>query len=205
MSTDNSPRRPRILAVSGSLRAGSHNTQALRAVAALLVEDATVTVWDGLAAVPPFSEDDEHLIAGAVESLRAALRDADHVLIATPEYNASIPGQLKNALDWASRPFGDAALTGKAVTVISASPSTYGAQWAQDHLRTVLSTAGAHVTDFSLAIPQAHTAFTDDDAAHRAELRGRLTALADHLRRQARPECGQPARDQGAPRRRLNR
>ncbi|MFK0297159.1 NADPH-dependent FMN reductase [Streptomyces sp. NPDC090442] len=194
MITDNSPRRPRILGISGSLRANSHNTQALRAVAALLADDVRLTVWDGLAAVPPFSEDDEHPADRAVESLRAALRAADHVLIATPEYNASIPGQLKNALDWASRPFGDSALTVRSVTVISASPGAYGAQWAQDHLRTILSTAGAHVTDFSLAIPEAHTAFTDDDAAHHAELNGRLTALADHLRRQARAEREEPAR-----------
>ncbi|MFK0295438.1 NADPH-dependent FMN reductase [Streptomyces sp. NPDC090442] len=176
------PGRPvRVLGISGSLRVDSHNTAALRAVAALANPAVQLTLFDGLAAIPPFCEDCENDPAPAVEELRSALREADALLISTPEYNSTVPGQLKNALDWASRPYGDSPLTGKTTTLISASPSAYGAQWAQDDLRKILTTCGAHVTDHSLAIPEAHTAFGPDGLPHHPDLHTNLATLLHHL------------------------
>src|SRR5713101_6705754 len=95
----------KVLAISGSLRAGSHNTMLLRAAAEFLPKDVEFEIWEGLKAVPPYDEDDDtDPPPPAVARLRAAIAGADAVMIATPEYNSSIPGQLKNALDWASRP-----------------------------------------------------------------------------------------------------
>jgi len=94
-----------ILGISGSLRRDSHNTRALRAAADWLGEGVALEVWEGLKAIPPYDEDDDGPAApAAVAELRSAIAGADAVLFATPEYNASIPGQLKNALDWVSRP-----------------------------------------------------------------------------------------------------
>jgi len=121
----------RILAVSGSLRDDSYNTKLLRAAAELAGEDVEIELWDGLKAVPPYDEDDDRDPApAAVARFRAAIAGADGVLFATPEYNSSIPGQLKNAVDWASRPFRSGALWGKPVVVIGASSGMYGAVWA---------------------------------------------------------------------------
>src|SRR5947208_16805393 len=95
----------KVLAISGSLRGASHNTKLLRAAAELFPPYVEFELWDGLKAVPPYDEDDDIDPApAAVAQLRAAIAGADAVLFATPEYNSSIPGQLKNALDWASRP-----------------------------------------------------------------------------------------------------
>jgi chromate reductase len=117
----------RIVGLAGSLRAASFNRQLLAAVAFELPPGVTLEVWDGLQDVPPFNEDIEGGPAPvAVTELRSVIGDADGVLIATPEYNGSIPGQLKNALDWASRPRGDAVLEGKPVATLSASPSRRG-------------------------------------------------------------------------------
>ena len=95
----------KVLGISGSLRRDSHNTKLLRAAADLFGDDVEFEIWEGLKAVPPYDEDDDVAEApAAVAELRAAVAGADAVLFATPEYNASIPGQLKNALDWVSRP-----------------------------------------------------------------------------------------------------
>src|SRR4051794_5130817 len=103
----------RVLGLSGSLRAGSHNGRLLRAAAELLPPGAELVVYDGLKAIPPFDEDDEHARPDAVQALHDAVAGADAVLLATPEYNQSLPGQLKNALDWLSRPHGTSPLRGK--------------------------------------------------------------------------------------------
>lgn len=132
--------------------------------------------------MPPFNEDVE---AGpvplAVADLREVIEQADAVLIATPEYNGSMPGQLKNALDWASRPRGGAVLEGKPVATMSASPTPYGAIWAQEHLRKVLNIIGADVTGGELAVPQAFRQFDDTGRLADPELRGRLTELVTEL------------------------
>ena len=149
----------RILGVSGSLRRDSHNARLLRAAAGLLPPEAELVLFDGLKAIPPFDEDDEATPVPAVQAWREAVTGADALLFATPEYNASIPGQLKNAIDWASRPVADPVLRNKPAAVIGASTGMFGAVWAQAELRKSLAAAGARVIDRELPVAAAHEAF----------------------------------------------
>ncbi len=147
----------KILGVSGSLRADSHNTALLRCAARHLPDGVELEVWDGLRDVPPYDEDDDIDPAPpAVAAFRAALAGADAVLFSTPEYNSSIPGQLKNALDWASRPFATNVLRNRPVAVVGASTGAFGAVWAQAELRKVLGAAGARVVDGEVILGHAH-------------------------------------------------
>jgi chromate reductase, NAD(P)H dehydrogenase (quinone) len=171
----------RVLAVSGSLRRDSHNTRLLRAAAQQLPPGVELELYAGLKEIPPFDEDDEAAPAGEVARWRAAIQASDAVLFATPEYNSSIPGQLKNAIDWASRPKAEAALLNKPVAVIGASMSMFGALWAQAELRKVLSSSGARVLDAELAVATAHEAFNDDDALVDAELGDALGTVVEGL------------------------
>jgi chromate reductase len=152
----------RVLGISGSLRRDSHNTRLLRGSAKLLPEGVELELFDQLAAIPPFNEDDENETPPAVAALKAAIAGADAVLVATPEYNASMSGVLKNALDWVSRPITDTPLSGKPAAVIGASTSLFGAVWAQAETRKVLSTIGARVVDRELPIADAEEALRDD-------------------------------------------
>jgi chromate reductase len=170
----------RILAVSGSLRRDSHNTRLLRAAAQQLPPGVELELYDDLKQVPPFDEDDEASPATEVMQWRKAIDGADAVLFATPEYNSSIPGQLKNAVDWASRPTRDAVLRNKPVAVIGASTSMFGALWSQAELRKVLSASGARVLDAELAVATAHEAF-DDDALLETELTDALREIVAEL------------------------
>jgi len=145
----------KIAGIAGSLRRGSVNQMLLRAAAQVLAADTEFSVFDPLDR-EPFNEDWEADPAPlAVAQLRRLIAAADGLLIATPEYNGSIPGQLKNAVDWASRPHRAAALQGKPAAVISASPSARGAASAAADLRRVLAVAGARVIDATLAVPRA--------------------------------------------------
>jgi chromate reductase, NAD(P)H dehydrogenase (quinone) len=148
----------KVLGISGSLRRGSHNTRLLRAAGEIVEEHGgEFELFDGLKAIPPYDEDDDGPQGSpAVERLRHAIAGADVVLFATPEYNSSIPGVLKNAVDWASRPRTSCALRNKHVAVIGASTGMFGAVWAQAELRKVLGAAGARVIDVELAIGHAH-------------------------------------------------
>lgn len=168
-----------LLGLCGSLRRGSYNAALLAAAAAELPAAWTFDEFARLADVPPYNED--HPASGAVRDLRAAIAAADAVLIATPEYNASVPGQLKNALDWASRPFPDNALRGKAVAVIGASTGLFGAVWAQAELRKILSTIGADVLDEELPVGLAHDAFTAGGGLADPGLAAALTELTRRL------------------------
>jgi chromate reductase len=174
----------RILTISGSLRAGSHNTALLRAAAELAPDGVEVVLYDGLDRLPHYNEDhdtdDPH---GEVHRLRETIAAADLVLISTPEYNGSVPGHLKTAVDWASRPFGQgSALWGKPVAVIGASVTDYGAVWAQDHLRKSLGLAGARVLDADLAVPKAPDAFAGPGGELTdPEIRERLARLLEEL------------------------
>jgi chromate reductase len=173
----------RILGISGSLRRDSHNTNLLRAAALSLPPGAELELFDGLGELPHYSADIDHDPAPeTVALLREAIAEADGVLIATPEFNASIPGVLKNALDWASRPFPDNALRGKPVAVVGASTGLFGAVWAQAEARKVLETIGADVLDHELPVGQAHIAFGDDggltDTGMRDALEGLVSLLA---------------------------
>ena len=155
----------RVLGISGSLRRDSHNTELLRAAGALLPPGAELELWEDLKAVPPYDADDDYGLIGRAESLRsldAAIRDADVVLFATPEYNHSIPGALKNALDWLSRPLAESPLRGKPVAVVGASTGLFGAVWAQAELRKVLAAIGARVVDRELPVGLAADSFTEE-------------------------------------------
>ena len=146
----------RVLGISGSLRQGSFNSALLRAAAERLPAGAELIEFERLAEIPPYDEDVEREMTPAVvEELRAAVREADAVLIATPEYNHSIPGQLKNALDWVSRPAGQSALNGKPAAVVGASTGMFGAVWAQAELRKVLGAMGGRVVEAELPVGRA--------------------------------------------------
>jgi chromate reductase, NAD(P)H dehydrogenase (quinone) len=145
----------RLLAISGSLRAGSYNTALARAAADVAPKGVEVVIFDGLGELPLFDADLEGDDHPAVRHLRESIADADAVLFVTPEYNGSIPGVLKNAVDWASRPRDDAALRNKTVAVAGASTGQYGALWAQQDLRRVLGIAGARVVCPELPVGRA--------------------------------------------------
>jgi chromate reductase len=172
----------RILGVSGSLRRGSHNTSLLRAAAELLPPGVELELYDGLRGLPPYDPDlDTGSAAPAVARLREAIARADGVLIATPEYNGSMPGVLKNALDWASRPFPHNALRGKPVAVIGASTGLFGAVWAQAETRKVLGIVGADVIGDELPVGQAEAAFSAAGELVEPEQRARLARLVEVL------------------------
>ena len=173
----------KVLAISGSLRRDSHNTALLRAAAELLPPSVELELFEGLKQVEPYDEDDDvgDGPAGA-RSFREAIEDADAILFATPEYNSSIPGQLKNAVDWASRPKGENVLWGKPVAVVGASTGMFGAVWSQAELRKVLGASGARVLDLELPIPHAHeAAFTEDGRLSETETRDSYTEILDEL------------------------
>src|SRR5436853_4456046 len=176
----------RILGISGSLRRDSHNTSLLRAAAEAAGPDVQFELYDGLKEVPPYDEDDDvHPRPASVARLNQAIATADAVLFATPEYNSSIPGQLKNAIDWVSRPVSTNVLRNKPVAVIGASTGAFGAAWAQAELRKVLAALGARVLDLELPVPHAHTRFDEGDLADeeiRSGLAGVMAALAEEIR-----------------------
>jgi chromate reductase len=171
----------RVLGISGSLRRDSHNTRLLRVAAQVMPPPHELELFDGLKEVPPYDADDDVDEAPeAAQRLRDAIADADAVLIATPEYNSSLPGQLKNAIDWASRPFPDNALRNKPVAVIGTSTGMFGAVWAQAEARKVLGATGARVVDVELPVPRAEAAFVGDRLAD-VELHDSLARIVDEL------------------------
>src|SRR6266480_6147733 len=180
----------RILGISGSLRRDSHNTSLLRAAAEAAGQDIEFELYDGLKQIPPYDEDDDvHPRPESVARLNEAIAAADAVFFSTPEYNSSIPGQLKNAIDWVSRPVATNALRNKPVVVVGASTGAFGAAWAQAELRKVLAALGARVLDLELPVPHAHTRFEEGeltDKEIRAGLADAVAALADQIRRRER-------------------
>ena len=126
----------KILGIAGSLRKGSYNRMLLKTAQQLLPQGVSLDIYE-LAGIPVFNEDAEESFPESVKKFKAAIRAADAILIATPEYNYSIPGPLKNAIDWASRPYGDSAWLGKPVAVVGASIGRMGSARAQYHLRQV--------------------------------------------------------------------
>jgi chromate reductase len=171
-----------VLAISGSLRDDSHNTTLLRAAAELLPPSASLVAYERLRDIPPYDADDDVRPGPpAVEELRAAIAAADAVLIATPEYNSSIPGQLKNALDWVSRPLRGNPLSGKPAAAIGASTGSFGAVWAQADLRKVLGAIGARVIDAELPVAKADEAFDENDRLIDPQLRHQLEEILAEL------------------------
>jgi chromate reductase, NAD(P)H dehydrogenase (quinone) len=186
----------KVLGISGSLRRDSHNTNLLRAAAELVDGDTELELWDGLKAVPPYDADDDVAEAPtAVAELRDAIAGADAVLFATPEYNSSIPGQLKNALDWVSRPLATNPLRNKPVAVVGASTGAFGAVWSQAELRKVLAAIGARVLECEVACRHAAAGFDEHgrlvDGEARMQLQEAVEQLVDTAR--ARNEARTPA------------
>ena len=173
----------RVLGISGSLRRDSYNTQLLRAAAELFeAEGAEFVIYDGLKAVPPYDEDDDTPDApAAVAQLRESVAGADAVLFATPEYNSSIPGQLKNAMDWVSRPVATNPLRNKPVAVVGASTGAFGAVWSQAELRKVLAAIGARVVEGDVAVGHAPTRFDLEGNLVDEDLREQLGEVVDAL------------------------
>jgi chromate reductase len=173
----------RVLAISGSLRADSYNTALLRSAAELAPQSVELELYDRLAEIPPYDQDvQDNAAPASVADLRKRIADADAVLVATPEYNGSLPGLLKNALDWASRPFPDNALRNKPVAVIGASTGAYGGIWAQADLRKILGIIGARIVEGDVAIGHAQEHFDPDrrltDTEHRQQLGELMRDLA---------------------------
>jgi chromate reductase len=178
----------RVLGISGSLRTGSHNTALLRAAQRLAPEGTQLELYEELELIPPYNEDrDGDAAPAAATRLRELVAGADAVLFATPEYNGSTPGQLKNALDWLSRPRGDAAIFGKTVAVIGASTGAYGGIWAQADLRKSLGIAGARVIEAELAIGHAGDHLYDDGELVDTDTHDLLTQVLTDLIERAEP------------------
>jgi chromate reductase, NAD(P)H dehydrogenase (quinone) len=174
----------RVLGISGSLRNGSHNTALLRHAGELIeAEGASFAIYDSWREAPIFDEDldveDPH---PAVTRIRAAVRAADAVFFATPEYNSSVPGGLKNTIDWLSRPsLAESALRNKPVAVVGASTGAFGATWAQAELRKVLGVAGARVVDGEVALGHAMDRFDQNGHLNDENLEGQVREVVRTL------------------------
>jgi len=180
----------RILAISGSLRSGSNNSALLRALRDEAPEGIEVELWHGLAGIPAYDADEDGIPGPAtVEEFRSLVREVDGVFFATPEYNSSLPGALKNALDWASRPLATNSFRNKPVAVISSSAGAFGGVWAAAELRKILGAMGARVTEAELAVGHAHEKFDDEghlvDEEVRQGLRDALDTLVAEIPRDA--------------------
>jgi chromate reductase len=178
----------RLLAISGSLRRRSYNRALLDAATADCGPGVEVVVWSGLDAIPAYSEDVDET-PRSVALLEDEIAAADAILFATPEYNASVPGALKNALDWVSRPLEESPLRGKPVAVVGASQGLFGAVWAQAELRKILRAIGARVEDRELPVAHAQHAFTAEGRLRDPEDAAALTAILEALLRRTRQEA----------------
>ncbi len=178
----------RILAMVGSLRAGSYNRQLAEAAVKHAPDGIDVAIFEGLAEVPLYNEDLDRPgdVPGPAQSLRDAVQRADALLLVTPEYNGSIPAGLKNAIDWTSRPFHSGAIVDKPVAVVGTSGGRYGGARAHEDTRKTARIAGAHVLDgIALSVPRAaerfastHPADDDEVAAAMPEALATLAAAA---------------------------
>jgi chromate reductase len=172
----------RILAVSGSLRESSYNTSLLRAALEAAPDGVELELWEGIGELPIYDEDLEADAPVSVQRLREDWAAADAILFATPEYNGSVPGGLKNAVDWASRPKLEGVLRNKPVAVVGASTGQFGALWAQQDLKRILGIAGARVVGTEIPVSRAHERFDNEgrllDGEVFEQLRLHLTTLA---------------------------
>lgn len=170
----------RVLALVGSIRAGSYNRMLLRATADALGDRVELDVFDELKGIPSFDEDDETNLPTSVERLRERFRGADALLVVTPEYNGSVPGQLKNALDWVSRQYGDdAPIKGLPAAVIGASNGNGGARSSIADAQRILKRTRAEVLEPTLSVNRAQDCFDESGALADDELRGRIAEFAD--------------------------
>lgn len=178
----------RILALVGSLRAGSHNRQLAEAAVKHAPDGVVIEMYEGLAEIPFYNEDldVEGSVPEAAARLRAAAGQVDGFLLFTPEYNGTIPAVLKNAIDWLSRPYGAGAISGKPVAVVGTAFGQYGGVWAQDETRKAARIAGGDVIeDAKLSIPASVTRFAGTHPADDAEVVAGLTGVIGQLTSQA--------------------
>jgi chromate reductase, NAD(P)H dehydrogenase (quinone) len=173
----------RILAVSGSLRGRSFNTSLLRAALEAAPDGVELELWEGIGELPLYDEDqDAGDVPESVRHLREDWAAADAILFSTHEYNGSLPGGLKNSIDWASRPRVEAVLRNKPVAVVGASTGQFGALWAQQDLKRILGIAGARVIGTEIPVSRAHERFDAEgrllDGEVFEQLRLHLTTLA---------------------------
>ncbi|GBE68096.1 FMN reductase [Mycobacterium sp. MFM001] len=174
----------RILALIGSLRAGSYNRQLAEAAVKLAPDGIEVEIYEGLGDVPFYNEDIDEpaTIPSSADALRAAVRSADALLLVTPEYNGTVPPALKNAIDWASRPQPRGAIFQKPVVVIGTSGGRYGGAWAHDDARKTARVAGATVLEeATLSVPRAATRFADTPPVCDEEIIAKLPAILTTL------------------------
>ncbi|GAB2850951.1 NAD(P)H-dependent oxidoreductase [Actinocorallia aurea] len=180
----------RILALVGSLRAGSHNRQLAEAAVKHAPEGVEIELYEGLGSVPFYNEDID--VAGSLPVEAAALREAagraDAFLLFSPEYNGTIPAVLKNAIDWLSRPFGEGAFGGKPTAVVGTAYGQYGGVWAQDETRKAVGIAGANVLgDVKLSIPGSIVRFAETHPADDAEVVEKLSEVLGQVAASAQP------------------
>ena len=172
----------KVLAISGSLRKLSVNTGLLRAAREHAPEGVEIEIYEDLESLAPYNEDRENDRPDSAEALMTKIDEADALLIATPEFNTALPGQLKHLVDWGSRPYGpEAKLYGKPVAVVGVSKTAYGAMWAQDQLRKSLGIAGARVTDVELSVGHAPEKFDANSDLHDQEVLEQLEHVVREL------------------------
>lgn len=171
-----------VLVLIGSLRADSTNRQLAQNAIAQLPEECTSRIFDRIAELPHYSEDIdvEGRVPAIAEELRGAIADADALIVVTPEYNGTLSSVMKNAIDWASRPYGQAALSGKRAVALAASASPYAAKWARTDAVRALGVAGADVVEDTFGVGTSHEAFVDGTLAD-AEALAELKALVGRL------------------------
>jgi len=173
--------RATVLTLVGSLRAASINRQLAEAAAHAAPDHVDIVTYDGLGDIPFYNEDiDTDDPPATVAALRAAVADADAVLIVTPEYNGTIPAVLKNAIDWLSRPYGNSAITGKPLAVVGTAMGRFGGVWAHDDTRKSFGIAGARIVDsITLSLPVA--ALDGRHPRESAEVTGSLRGILTEL------------------------
>jgi chromate reductase, NAD(P)H dehydrogenase (quinone) len=181
----------RLLGIPGSLRRDSYNRATIRAAQGLVPDGTTLDIFD-LTGIPLYSQDDEAKLPSRVVELKDRIRRADAIVFATPEYNYSVPGVLKNAIDWGSRPYGDNAWNGKPVAIMSASIGTLGAARAQYHLRQMFVFLNMHpLNQPEVMIANAQQRFDAQgnltDETTREHIRNQLKILVDWAKRLQEP------------------
>ncbi|MEM0488708.1 MAG: NAD(P)H-dependent oxidoreductase [Candidatus Bathyarchaeia archaeon] len=170
-----------VLGFAGSLRKGSYNRALLRAAAELMPKNAKLEIFD-INGIPLYNQDLENDMPAKVKEFKEKIRRADAILIATPEYNHSFPGVLKNAIDWASRPPGDNSFEGKPVAIMSASIGMLGGARAQYHLRQVLVTLNMHpINRPEVMVPLAGEKFDEDGRLIDEKTRAKIRELLENL------------------------
>ncbi|MCB0869501.1 MAG: NAD(P)H-dependent oxidoreductase [Solirubrobacterales bacterium] len=171
----------KVLALSGSLREEAFSTRLVDAAADLAPDGVEISRFERLEEIPGFNQDRESEVPEAVEDLRSRIEAADALLVITPEYNASMPGQLKNAIDWASRPHGESALAGKPAAVLSSSPMPFGAIWANQQVRKAFTITGTPTVERELAIGKIDEKIDATNRLTEDVARGDLAALLAEL------------------------